>query len=110
MSPIRDPARSGISLFTLHSKETTMNDTLAPVRSPGSDRLVLPASATDGAHLTLTDRLELRVGLWLLLRSARRQKSARDHADHARLLANHRALTARHDDALRAHSLRSIRA
>ena len=51
-----------------------MNDTLAPVRSLGSDRLLLPASATDGAHLTLTDRLELRVGLWLLLRSARRQK------------------------------------
>lgn len=109
MSRFRDLARSGISLFTLHSKETTMNDTLAPVRSPGSDRLVLPASATDGVHLTLTDRLELRVGLWLLLRSARRQKSARDHTDHARRLVNHRSLTDRHHDALRAHALRSVR-
>ena len=86
-----------------------MNDTLAPVRSPGSDRLVLPASATDGAHLTLADRVELRVGLWLLLRSARRQNSARDHTDHARRLVNHRSLADRHHDALRAHALSSVR-
>jgi hypothetical protein len=86
-----------------------MNDILAPVRSPGSDRLVLPASATDGVHLTLTDRLELRVGLWLLLRSARRQKSARDRDDHARRLVNHRSRDDRHHDALRAHALNSVR-
>ena len=86
-----------------------MNDTLAPLRSPGSDRLLLPASATDGAHLTFADRLELRVGLWLLLRSARRQQSARDHADHARRHVNHRSLNDRHHAALRAHALNSVR-
>ena len=86
-----------------------MNDTLAPVRSPGSDRLLLPASATDGAHLTLADRLELRVGLWLLLRSARRRERACDSRKHARRLANDRSLSDRHHSALRAHALRSVR-
>ena len=86
-----------------------MNDTLAPVRSLGSDRLLLPASTADGAHLTLADRLELRVGVWLLLRSARRQDSARDHSDHARRLVNTRSLDDRHHDALRAHALNSVR-
>ena len=86
-----------------------MNDTLAPVRSLGSDRLLLPASVTDGAHLTLADRLELRVGLWLLLRSARRQGSARDHDDRARRLVNTRSRDDRHHDALRAHALHSVR-
>ncbi|MET0781398.1 MAG: hypothetical protein ABWZ16_07760 [Microbacterium sp.] len=86
-----------------------MNDTLAPVRSLGSDRLLLPTSATDGAHLTFADRLELRVGLWLLLRSARRQDSARDHSDHTRRLVNNRSRDDRHHVALRAHALNSVR-
>jgi len=86
-----------------------MNDTLAPVRSLGSDRLLLHASATNGARLTLTDRLELRVGLWLLLRSARRQDTARDHRDHARRVVNTRSRDDRHHDALRAHALNSVR-
>jgi hypothetical protein len=71
-----------------------MNDTLAPVRSPDADVLLhatlRPASAEQAAQLTLIDRLELRVGLWLLLRSTRRQRIARDHLDHARRLVNHR--------------------
>ncbi|SFS06684.1 hypothetical protein SAMN04487846_2140 [Microbacterium sp. cf046] len=86
-----------------------MNDTLAPVRSLGSDRLLLPASVADGAHLTLADRFELRVGVWLLLRSARRRDSARDHTDRARRLVNTRSLADRHHDALRAHALNSVR-
>lgn len=86
-----------------------MNDTLAPVRSLDSDRLLLPASATDGAHLTLADRLELRVGLWLLLRSARRRDNARDHRDRARRAENARLLNDRHHAALRAHALNSVR-
>ena len=48
-----------------------MNDTLAPARSLDSARLLLPAADADGAHLTLAARFELRLGLWLLLRSAR---------------------------------------
>jgi len=86
-----------------------MNDTLAPVRSPGSDRLVLPASATDGTRLTLADRLELRVGLWLLLRSARRRERARDSREHARRHVNDRSLSDRHHAALRVHALNSVR-
>lgn len=86
-----------------------MNDTLAPVRSPGSDRLLLPASATDGARLTLADRLELRVGLWLLLRSTRRRERARDSREHARRLVNGRSLSDRHHAALRAYALNGVR-
>jgi hypothetical protein len=86
-----------------------MNDTLAPVRSLDSDRLLLPASAADGAHLTLPDRLALRFGLWLLLRSARRLDSARDPHDHARRRANARSRDSRGHDALRAHALNSVR-
>jgi hypothetical protein len=86
-----------------------MNDTSAPVRSLDSDRLLLPASVPDGARLTLAERLELRVGLWLLLRSARRQGSARDHEDRSRRLADARSLSDRHHDALRAHALHSVR-
>ena len=86
-----------------------MNDTSAPVRSLGSDRLLLPASVSDGAHLTLAERLELRVGLWLLLRSARRHGSAHDHEDRSRRLRNSRSLSAREHDALRTHALNSVR-
>ncbi|HYI51041.1 MAG TPA: hypothetical protein VEX42_05675 [Microbacterium sp.] len=85
-----------------------MNDTLAPARSLDSGRL-LPASTVDGAHLTLADRFELRVGLWLLLRSARRQGSARDHHDHARRLVNGLSHVDRNHAALRAHALNSVR-
>jgi hypothetical protein len=86
-----------------------MNDTSAPVRSLGWDRLLLPASVSDGAHVTLAERLELRVGLWLLLRSARRLDSARDHEDHSRRLRNSRLLADREHGALRAYALNSVR-
>jgi hypothetical protein len=90
-----------------------MNDTLAPVRSPGSDALLHsalhPASTGRAAQLTLGERLELRVGLWLLLRSARRRYTARYHHDRARRLVNHRSVTDRHHAALRDHALNSIR-
>jgi hypothetical protein len=59
--------------------------------------------------LTLAERLELRVGLWLLLRSARRQGSGRDHEDRTRRLADARSLNDRHHEALRAHALTSVR-
>lgn len=85
-----------------------MNDTLAPARSLDPARLLLPAAEADGAHLSLAARLELRLGLWLLLRSAR-HTGARDHDDHARSVANARSLGDRHHDALRAHALNSVR-
>jgi hypothetical protein len=85
-----------------------MNDTLAPVRSLDSDTLLHPA-ATNTTHLSLAARLELRLGLWLLLRSARRLDSARDHAEQARVVTNARLLAARHHAALRAHALNGAR-
>lgn len=86
-----------------------MYDTFAPVRSPDSDRLLSPLSASGRARLTITDRLELRVGLWLLLRSARRLDRARDHSDHARRLHNDRLRIDREQNALREHALHSVR-
>jgi hypothetical protein len=86
-----------------------MNDTLAPARSLDSARLLLPAAEADGAHLTLAARFELRLGLWLLLRSARRNDSARDRDDHSRRAVNARSLNDRHHHALRAHALNSVR-
>ncbi|MCR2809378.1 MULTISPECIES: hypothetical protein [unclassified Microbacterium] len=86
-----------------------MNDTLAPVRSPGSESLTLPTPATQGAPLGLADRLQLRVGLWLLLRGARRLDGARDHDTHARRLVHLRSRNDRQHDALRAHALLSVR-
>ena len=86
-----------------------MNDTLAPARSLDSARLLLPTAAeADGAHLTLAARLELRLGLWLLLRSARRS-GAHDRHDRARRSVNARSLNDRQHDALRAHALNSVR-
>jgi hypothetical protein len=86
-----------------------MNDTLTSVRSPGTDRRLLAATAADGVRLTPVDRLELRIGLWLLLRSARRHEGARDRDAHIRRIRNDRARTDLHHAALRAHALDSVR-
>ncbi len=86
-----------------------MNHTLAPARSLDSARLLLPAAEADGARPTLAARLELRLGLWLLLRSARHNDSTRDRDDRSRRAVNARSLNDRHHDALRAHALNSVR-
>ena len=86
-----------------------MKNTLAPARSLDSARLLHPAAAADGARLTLAARLELRLGLWLLLRSARRHDRVRDHDGHARRAVNARSLGDRQHVALRAHALNSVR-
>ncbi len=87
-----------------------MNNTLAPARSLDSARLLLlPAAEADGAQLTLAARLELRLGLWLLLRSTRRSHTAADRHDRARHAANARSLDDRHHTALREHALSSVR-
>jgi hypothetical protein len=74
------------------SKVTAMHDLASRVRS--ADRAeydYLQAVADPGGRISFLDRLSLRLGLWLLLRSTRRIHRVRDHADHARLLAEHRA-------------------
>jgi hypothetical protein len=86
-----------------------MNTTLAPVRSLETDRLLRTGSASTGANLGFADRLELRLGLWLLLRSARRFDAANDHSDHRRLRTNSRSQVEREYAALRAHALVGVR-
>ncbi|MFL1999393.1 MULTISPECIES: hypothetical protein [unclassified Microbacterium] len=69
-----------------------MNDLVSPVRSTDrAEHDLLRAVVHPGVRISLVDRLSLRLGLWLLLRSTRRIHRVRDHADHARLLALHRA-------------------
>ena len=90
-----------------------MNITLATARSPDSDRLLLAgdssAAAAARARLSFADRLQLRFGLWLLLRGTRRLGAASDHTDHGRRVANVRSRTDREHTALRAHALESVR-
>jgi hypothetical protein len=86
-----------------------MNHTLAPARSLDSARLHLPAAEADRARLTPAARLELRLGLWLLLRSARRDDSARDRDRRARSLAVDRTRSDRQHTALRVHALGTVR-
>lgn len=57
-------------------------------------------------RITWVSRLELRLGLWLLLNSARRHGAA---LEHSRRVANTRALVEREHRALRAHALTGIR-
>ncbi|HWL78277.1 hypothetical protein [Microbacterium sp.] len=85
-----------------------MNDTLARVRPPDTDAL-LSTSLSDVSRLSPLDRLELRLGLWLLLHSGRRNGAARDTEARALLLEQNRARTDREHDALRKHALLSVR-
>lgn len=72
-----------------------MNDLSVPVRSTDrTEREILLAVVEPGDRISALDRLSLRLGLWLLLRSTRRNRRARDHADHLRVLAEQHA---RHD-------------
>ncbi|RKT36698.1 hypothetical protein DEU34_1219 [Microbacterium sp. AG1240] len=69
-----------------------MNDLASRARSTDrAEHDLLQTVAEPGVRISLVDRLSLRLGLWLLLRSTRRIHRVRDHADHARLLAAHRA-------------------
>jgi hypothetical protein len=86
-----------------------MNTSLAPDRSLETDRLLRAGSASDGANLRFADRLELRLGLWLLLRSARRLDAAGDRHDHRRVRVNSRSQVDREHAALRAHALLGVR-
>lgn len=76
-----------------------MSKLLLDVRTPDlhPPAPALPASA----HVSLVDRTSLRVGLWLLLRSARNAHLRADRDARARLLETHRLLEARERDALR---------
>lgn len=57
------------------------------------------------AHVGLVDRLQLRVGLWLLLRGSQRVQRLSDHRAHDLLVRNERAREARELAAVRARAL-----
>ncbi|MFG6401674.1 hypothetical protein [Microbacterium sp. P04] len=88
-----------------------MNDLSLPVRSRGrTEEEILRKVVEPGAQVSLFDRISLRLGLWLLLRSARRMRRVRLHADHARALEQAASLQNReHEQAwaafTRPHSL-----
>jgi hypothetical protein len=69
-----------------------MNDLSMPVRSTDrSEQEILNVAIDPGAHISTLDRLSLRLGLWLLLRSSRRIRRMRDSAEYARVLAHRQA-------------------
>ncbi|MFG6445406.1 hypothetical protein ACFXQA_09035 [Microbacterium sp. P07] len=69
-----------------------MNDLASRVRSTDRTEQEILLSVVDpGVRISPLDRLSLRLGLWLLLRSTRRIRRVDDHADRARLLARLRA-------------------
>lgn len=63
---------------------------------------VVPASTV---HLPVLDRAALRLGLWLLLRSARKAERHSDHAAHTHRHAVETERAAREAAALRHHLL-----
>jgi hypothetical protein len=50
-----------------------------------------PARHAPAAHVSLADRLALRAGLWLLLRSAQRVQHRTAHAEHSERLRRERS-------------------
>jgi hypothetical protein len=80
-----------------------MSNTLSPVRSPDPNRLSFPVPAlpASGARPSLADRVSLRVGLWLLLRSTRSVRKNAAHDSHHLHVHNERARLAREQTASR---------
>jgi len=81
-----------------------------PVVRPGpTAQAAAQPTAASTARPSALDRLELRVGLWLLLRSSRRRRAARDYAEQHRLHINRELLTRREQEHLHAHLLTGVR-
>ncbi|BDV30865.1 hypothetical protein [Microbacterium terricola] len=88
-----------------------MNTTLTQSRSLDLDRRNLALAEHDSAaRLSLIDRLSLRIGFALLLRSARRIDGRRDYDAHTRAIAHAAARDLRERSAAQEQFLRSIRA
>lgn len=87
-----------------------MNTTLSHVRSLDRDEQHLRSDvASLPRPVSALDRLSLRLGLWLLLRSTRRVARMRAHDEQARLVAGHRARDARERAAEREQAVRWLR-
>lgn len=83
-----------------------MSKLLLDVRTPDlHPPQQVPALPDTGSPLSLVDRLSLRFGLWLLLRSTRSVNRHADHVAHSRRVANESSRTAREAATLRLHQL-----
>lgn len=71
------------------------------VRAPDLHPPTVPSFPDGAAPLGLVDRASLRVGLWLLLRSARNARRHAHHADHASRVAADQGRFARESAAQR---------
>jgi hypothetical protein len=64
-----------------------MNAVLAPVRPPDPHRAPAVSVPDSLVGVSLLDRLSLRLGLWLLLRSERRIRRVRSYEHYRQLVA-----------------------
>lgn len=78
-----------------------MSEHTLDVRTPDLHPLTVPPLPYAAAPLTVLDRVSLRLGLWLLLRTARSAGRLSDHERHARRVRSSRELSARDTDARR---------
>ncbi|MEZ3161533.1 hypothetical protein AB1K54_13470 [Microbacterium sp. BWT-B31] len=81
---------------------------LTPVRAPDTETLELPA-AEELARLSRLHRLQLRVGLWLLLHATRQRAASHDHEAHVLAHDRDHARSEREHAALRTHALHTVR-
>ena len=82
-----------------------MSDLYLDVRTPDFHPPTVTSLSDVSAPLTLVDRASLRLGLWLLLRSARSARRHADHALHARRVGLAHDRLARESAVLRLHQL-----
>lgn len=82
-----------------------MSTQLVDVHRPDLPPPALSVLPEHTARLPLVDRASLRVGVWLLLRSARNARRHADHTVHAHRMTSDRARSAREAAALRLHQL-----
>lgn len=79
-----------------------MNHVLTTVTTSKPNTLLVTFTPTTDVRPSLLHRMELRVALWLLLRTSRRQQGALDHAEQHRRRRNSELRASREQDALRA--------
>lgn len=83
-----------------------MNHVLTTVTTSSPSTMLVTITPTSTSTPTvepsLLHRIELRVAVWLLMRSARRQERQVDHAEQHRRRRNSAARARREQDALRA--------
>lgn len=102
------PPLTAARLHAIHSKEILMSNLVSSVRERPDLELhsSLSALSPPSRHVSLADRLSLRLGLWLLLRSVRQHDRRTGPVAHALRLRTERdrearERAARHDRLLR---------